>query len=158
MSDYLEQSKALGVTVWMRRARELGLSREDLAARLGWSLADGGRSLSGWSPKTIARIERGERGIRSVAELHLLAPVLDLTPGQFEARISQTAASIREEGSMGLSEAIAAIADPRLREVLRRIADDLTSLALRLGAEPEGEVPQSTATATPVSSNGKAAR
>ncbi|WP_217924821.1 helix-turn-helix domain-containing protein [Miltoncostaea oceani] len=154
MSDYLEPSKALGTTVWMRRARELGLSREDLAGLLGWSLADGGRSLSGWSPKTIARIERGERGIRSVAELQLLAPVLDLTPGQFEARVSQAASAIREEGSLGLPEAIAAIADPQLREVLWRIADDLTSLALRLSAESASEVPPP----TPSSSNGKATR
>lgn len=132
MSDYLERSTDLGNAVWMRRERELGLSREALAKRLGWSLTgDGTRSGSGWSPKTIARLERAERGIASRVELNRLAQCLDLTPEELTGRISQ--ASAPRTGEAGdLQHAIAQVEDPHHRAILERIAGDLAGLARSL--------------------------
>ena len=138
MPDYIERSDALGNAVWMRRDRELGLSRETLAGRLGWRLTgDGTRTASGWSPKTIVRVERGERGIRSEAEFQHLARGLDLTPGQLKGRISQASAIPRAGEARGLPDVIAAVPDPESRAALERIADDLAGLARRLaGGDP----------------------
>jgi transcriptional regulator with XRE-family HTH domain len=134
MADFIERSEHLGNAVWMRRDRELGLSREALARRLGWSLiGEGKRSESGWSPKTIVRIERAQRGVRSMQELNALADALGLTSDQLIARVAQAESTPRTGEADGISDAIAGIRDEELRAIVRRIADDLAGLARALG-------------------------
>jgi hypothetical protein len=58
------------------RRQELGLNRAQLAVRLGWRP---GEARSGWSPRTIVRIEGGERGLRDAGEVVVMARGLELS-------------------------------------------------------------------------------
>jgi transcriptional regulator with XRE-family HTH domain len=121
----------------MRRARDLRLSREALAERLGWRLEPNGRrSHSGWSPRTITRLELGGRGIRTPEELNQLAASLELTPQALEVRIREAASEPRTiEDPYGFAAAIDRVTDPDARALLLRVADDLGELARRLAAD-----------------------
>lgn len=137
MADRIERGEALGRAVERRRWRELGLSRQALAERLGWrDSTQGGRDRSGWSPRTIVRIERGQRGLRSDDELNALAASLDLTPRALLGRISEARDPGPGEGADELAEQIARIEDPGARALLERIAGDLERLAREL-ARPD---------------------
>lgn len=138
MADLIPPSEALGNAVWLRRERELGLSRDTLAERLGWQPAnDGRRTRSGWSPRTLVRLEKGLRGIRDHAELNALAASLELTAGALEVRVSTPKPQSRSEDPYGFAAAIEQVPDPDARAVLLRIADDLTDLARRLTGDED---------------------
>jgi transcriptional regulator with XRE-family HTH domain len=139
MGDRVERGEALGRAVERRRWRELGLSREALATLLGWrSGSPEARDRSGWSPRTIVRIERGQRGLRSDAEVNALAASLDLTARALMMRISEARDPGPGEGTDELAEQIARIDDPGARKLLERIASDLERVARELGREGRG--------------------
>lgn len=137
MSRYLEPSPDLGNAVWVRRYRELGIGRAAFARRTGWS-EDGNRTVTktGLSPASVARIERAERGVASLAEFNLLAQALDLTPQDLSVRISQASTDYRTGDANDLPSAIDAVSDEGQRALLQRIADDLTGLARSLAGRP----------------------
>ncbi|MDX6645352.1 MAG: hypothetical protein QOK40_1079 [Miltoncostaeaceae bacterium] len=64
------------------RREELGLNRAQLALRLGW---EPGEARSGWSPRTLARVESGERGLRDAGEVVLMARGLELAEEDLRA-------------------------------------------------------------------------
>ena len=58
-----------------RRREQLGLTRLQLSLRLGW----GPGVRTGWSPRTLVRIENGERPLGHRGELFHLAGALELS-------------------------------------------------------------------------------
>ncbi|MGE4177975.1 MAG: helix-turn-helix domain-containing protein [Thermoleophilia bacterium] len=137
MADYIERGPALGNAVWMRRDRELGLSRDDLARRLGWGhTTQGGRDRSGWAPSTIVRLERGQRPVYSEVEFQHLARALELTGPQLKGRISQASATPRAGEALALPDLIDRIPDDDARALMETVADALAGIARRLGDNP----------------------
>jgi transcriptional regulator with XRE-family HTH domain len=57
-----------------RRREELGLTRLQLALRLGWRPGE----RTGWSPRTLVRLENGQRPVAHRGELLHLAEALGL--------------------------------------------------------------------------------
>jgi len=63
----------------IRRRRELlGLTRLQLSLRLGW----GPGERTGWSPRTLVRIENGERPLAHPGELVHLARALEMSEAE----------------------------------------------------------------------------
>lgn len=61
-----------------RRREQLGLTRLQLSMRLGW----GPGQRTGWSPRTLVRIENGDRPLSHRGELVHLAVALELSEDQ----------------------------------------------------------------------------
>ncbi|MEW6582678.1 MAG: helix-turn-helix transcriptional regulator [Actinomycetota bacterium] len=76
----LPASPSLGRAV-RRRREALGLSRAGLAVRLGWSPG----TRCGWSPRTLVRLECGERGLAHHGEVVVLARALGVDEGRLAA-------------------------------------------------------------------------
>lgn len=137
MPDLIEPSKALAQVIWTRRQVELGLSRELLAERLGWVRnGDGGDAAersgrSGFSPRTIVRLEKGERGLRSEREFEFLCRALEIDRDAFRARLSL----VRQSASSGSEVGEGAEGDVRL--ILGRISNDLATLTRLLTPPPD---------------------
>lgn len=140
--DKIEPSAALATALANRRERELGLSREQLAERLGWTPdAPGGRSRSGWSPRTLVRIEKGQRGLRSGEEVNALARSLDLTPGELIGRIAVVDSATHVGDPGGLISTISRVGNPDQRALLLRLVADIEAVASQLAGDPAPEDP-----------------
>lgn len=127
-TEGIEASPALARAVRARRA-ELRLSRDELAHHLGWEKGTSYRV--GWSPRTIIRIERAERGLEEPERLKAFARALKLTPAQLAAR-----ATAAEGEDTGLVPAALALQleqlEPEAADLVRQIIDDLAALVARL--------------------------
>lgn len=74
------ESDAHGMLIRGRR-EALGLTRMQLSLRLGWTPGE----RSGWSPRTLVRIEAGQRRLCDEGEVVLMARALELP----EARLRE---------------------------------------------------------------------
>jgi len=76
-------SQGLAQSVRGRRG-ELGINRTQLALRLGWNPEE---ARSGWSPRTVVRIEGGERGLRDDGEVVMMARALEISADDLLAAV-----------------------------------------------------------------------
>ena len=105
------------------RREELGLTRMQLSLRLGWTPGQ----RSGWSPRTLVRIEAGERRLCDDGEVVLMARALELPEAQLRAALGL--------GDCPDSDADADDAEPHMANGTG--PDDLHALMARLVAIQE---------------------
>lgn len=80
--DASADSATHGILIRGRR-EELGLTRMQLSLRLGWTPGQ----RSGWSPRTLVRIEAGERRLCDDGEVVLMARALELPEARLRAAL-----------------------------------------------------------------------
>jgi len=76
------ESDAHGMLIRGRR-EALGLTRMQLSLRLGWTPGE----RSGWSPRTLVRIEAGQRRLCDEGEVVLMARALELPEAQLRSAL-----------------------------------------------------------------------
>jgi hypothetical protein len=116
------------------------LNRAQLALRLGWRP---GEARSGWSPRTIVRIEGGERGLRDAGEVVVMARGLELSAEDLSAAARAggwRAAGVGAQGGTGGEEEFT-LDERDLVAVLARLLaqqEEQTALLRRLVAAVTG--------------------
>jgi transcriptional regulator with XRE-family HTH domain len=132
---------SLGLALAVRgRREELGLTRAQLALRLGWKP---GETRSGWSPRTIVRIEGGERELRHGGEVAMVARGLELSEEDLRSAArggGWTAAGVRARGRRG-GEEVFALDETDLAALLARLLaqqEEQTALLRQLVAAVTG--------------------
>jgi transcriptional regulator with XRE-family HTH domain len=132
---------SLGLALAVRgRREELGLTRAQLALGLGWRP---GEARSGWSPRTIVRIEGGERGLRDGGEVAAVARGLELSEEDLRGAArggGWRGAGVGARGRKG-GEAAFALDETDLAALLARLLaeqEEQTALLRRLVAAVTG--------------------
>lgn len=124
---HIEASRQLGQAI--KHLRRLhGRSREQLAQEMGFDPTHP-TNRGGWSPRTITRIEVGQRGIDS-RDLPRIARAIGVEPLEIlhaagqepgpEVEREITEASVSGE-LLDLAQALAALAHPDARDALRQL-------------------------------------
>jgi len=116
------------------------LNRAQLALRLGWRP---GEARSGWSPRTIVRIEAGERGLRDAGEVVVMARGLELSAEDLSAAArggGWTAVGVGAQGRAGDEEEFALDGLDLVALLARLLAqqEEQTALLRRLVAAVTG--------------------
>lgn len=124
----------LGDTI-RRRREQLGLTRLQLSLRLGW----GPGERTGWSPRTLVRIENGERPLSHRGELVHLAHALQSSEAQLlggapgRPPVPQRSHAARGTTELAIAEALRALLAGQ---------EEQTALLRRLAASVEGGRPR----------------
>lgn len=123
-------ARDLGTTT-RRRREELGLTRLQLSLRLGWQPG----TRTGWSPRTLVRVENGQRPLAHRGELVHLAGALEV--GEHElleraGRAELAPPAARANGPGQGDEGLGAVLDRLLAQ-----QEEQTALLRRLVAAAE---------------------
>lgn len=93
-----------------RARQDAGISQQELAARLGWSV------------RTLSNLERGRRPIYTSRELADIAHMIGVTTGALRAGRRAS-----ERGGMAVRELLAVMNDEQLKLMLREVRAEINS-------------------------------